>query len=203
MSAFDDLLNDPHTFLWKTPISIAGSNVIGTTPFAPVLIDNTQAYQNPAHANDCTFAPGIGADHRDAWNVPMIKNSTVADTANLSHVHVTDVNTPLILTGKLSGCCIVVAKVSATELRISHVQPGGTWANGAQRGDGDAMETTLRAGTTMGGVAATHFCGVSTYRQNGTHANVVGVATGGAWTLWVQATSGTFQKKVTHLSRIL
>lgn len=203
MTAFDDLANDPRTFLWNTPIAIAGSGVFGTTPFQVDTTDMTAMKANPPHATTCNFRPGLAPGHRTVWNVPMINNATVVDRANITHVHVTDTNDPFILTGKLSGCCVVVAKVSNTELRIAHIQPGGTWSDNSARGDGEALEETLQGGATLGGVAATHICGVSRYRKNATHANFIGVVSGGAWQLWVQATTGSFDKQITHLSRVL
>ena len=137
MTAYDDLLQDPRGFLISRPLSLFGANNYGTAQF----FDHTA--QNDIHGTSTAFRPyGEPGTAFTAWNLPMINEGEQADRTNLRNLHVPDTNTPVIITGGLTGCCVAIARISPTELRLSHVRSGGTWEDGSDRGDGDAVETS-------------------------------------------------------------
>lgn len=189
------LQGDPKTFLWSNVIAIAGNSHYGTRWIS--MSDASYEDVSKYRLMTVNSMPGAEQTGAQVWNVPMVKNDTSVTYSALPHTHITSTNPGLIVTGMLTGCTTAIARISATELRICHIQPGGV------RPAAEETQELIRLNGQMGGVEPTHFFGPQNYHHPNQKAHFIGVAVGGAWQLWGQCVDGGSGRMITQLTRII
>ncbi len=192
LQALNQLKANPRAFLMDQPLNIAGGN-LGGVRNARFVRGNGKWRLNvddnmPLEPNDVSL---------QVWNFPMIRNTQAVEWGAVPATHVTSANPPIVVTGMITGCTIAIARISDTELHLTHVQPGGL------RPTGLVTENLMRENALLNGHATTHFYGPSKYWVGVSGAIVIGVAINGVWQVWGQGLSGTFTPKVDFVHRIL
>lgn len=173
-AALAALTSNPEAFLKITRTKTAGQRRNGPTKASMQIRDNGVVFFNASPI------PGQGI--LPVWSFRMIERDEPLDLGNVDTLHV-NANTPrVILTGELTGCVVLVNRVSHTELHLAHIQPGGKRGAG-----GPALEKSLAETASIGGGSANGVFGPSKYENNGGAANVIGVYTAAdGWTVWGQ-----------------
>lgn len=192
LQALNQLKANPRAFLWDQPINIAGGG-LGGVRNATFTEGNRKWRLNvddtaPLQPNDVSL---------QVWNFPMILKSQTVVWGAVPATHVTSANPPIVVTGMLTGCTIAIARISDTELHLTHVQPGGVRPTGLE------TENLMRDHAVLNGHAPTQFYGPSKYLNGVNCAHVIGVAVNGVWQVWGQGLTGMYNEKVAFLHRIV
>jgi hypothetical protein len=136
-----------------------------------------------------------GAVDITVWNFPMIKSSQSISYDDMPHLHVTGTTPTIVVTGMLTGCTVTIVKASESELRLSHIQPGG-----CRPGSFDT-EQLIKANGRINGTTPTHYYGPEKYDPRVNRAHVIGVAVSAKWQIWGQTVNAS--GLITSLSRLL
>ena len=176
MEALATMVTSPERFLKTNILSIIGKSKNGQ--IKAKLGKSGQGFRF-----DCSGYLNQGIDI-DVWNFRMIPGSESINLQNVDHLHITSSRPQIAVTGKLSGCTVLLSP-EGKSIRCAHVQPGGT-----RPGPNDT-QVILEGQAFLGGAPAETSFGPEHYRpENAQTAHVIGFARPGGWEFWAQTCYG-------------
>lgn len=134
-----------------------------------------------------------------AYNLRMIKSTEPVNKGAIDHGRLDGTGPDVMVTGTLTGCTLIFqSNAGRTDIRLSHIQPGGS------RGTGSAEEADIRANGVLNGAAGTHFFGPSDFTPEQYGANVIGFrSAAGDWSIYAQISTRSLPRRISRVHRIL
>jgi hypothetical protein len=176
MDALAMMVTSPEKFLKTNVISIVGKSTNG--PLKARINKRDQGFRI-----DCGGF-SVNGPQVDVWNFRMIPNSEAINLQNVDHLHIDSSRPQIAVTGKLSGCTVLLSP-EGNSIRCAHVQPGGV------RPGPNPTQVILEGQAFLGGAPAETSFGPEHYRpENAQTAHVIGFARKSGWEFWAQTCYG-------------
>ncbi|MEM9060106.1 MAG: hypothetical protein AAGD13_06550 [Pseudomonadota bacterium] len=179
MDALATIVTSPEKFLKQNIISIAGGSKNGQTKARFLKRKNNE------FKFDAAGMSGKEGVEVNVWNFRMVRDSEAVNLEAVDHLHVQNQRPQICITGKLSGCTVLLSPEGNNSIRAAHIQPGGV------RPGGNDTQAILEGQALMGGAPVETAFGPEEYTPERAHtAHVIGFARPNGWEFWAQTCHG-------------